>query len=479
MKRRARMAACEPAGRRDARSACLAALALLAAACGGAEPAPPLAPAAPPPPPPPAAPAPAADAPPTTDGDVTTGTAGGVQVLVERIPGAAFAAGQLFVRGGTRNWTAANAGIEQLAFSVAASGGTKTLDKTAFSRRLAALGANVTAEARNDFSSLSVKAPVAAWDDSFALLADVFEHPALPASEIELTRTQMLAQLHHEQEDPDGQLWTLERAQVFAGHPYQNRSIGTLESVAAIGAQDLGPYLDRLRETSRLLFVAAGDLDPARVFEQVRSAFGSLPRGGYVDSPLPPLRFGPSHLVTKERKLPTNYCMTSFPAPHWSDPDWVTALVATSAYSYRLWQEVRTKRNLTYSVYAYVNDGFAHPFGQMVVSAVDPNAAMKVMIDEAKRLRDEPVPDAELAGFKSVYLTGYLQQHETPDGQARSLGEAQLYGGDWRIARAVPDRVRAVTAADVQAFAKKYLTHLQAAVLGDPSRVDAALFTAL
>jgi len=450
-------------------------------ACGGEEAARPpvMAPAPPPATSTTTAATPGADAPPVTDGDVTTATVDGIQVVVQRMPGAAFAAGRLYVRGGTRNWTAANAGIEQLALSVASSGGTKSLDKTAFSRRLAALGASISADPRNDFSALAVKAPRAAWDDAFALLADVFENPALPPSEIELVRTQMLAGLHHEQEDPEGQVWTLLRKQIFAGHPYANRPTGTIESVGSIQAQDLPPYMDKLRETSRLVFVAAGDLDPQRVVDQVRAAYGSLPRGSYAESPIPPLVIDTPHFLTKERKLPTNYCETVFPAPAWTDPDWVTGLVAISAYSWRLWEEVRTKRNLTYAVNAYINASFVHPFGMMSVSAVDPNAAMRVMLDEARKLRDQPIADDDLAGFKSVFLTGYLEGHETSEYQAFALGDALLYGGDWHIARTLPDRVRAVTAADIQAFAKKYLGHLQAAVVGDPSKVDGTLFTTL
>ena len=465
--------------RETASWALLGALGLVA--CGGETPAPrsPLLPATPPSPAATAAVAPAGDAAPVVDGDVTVATVAGIRVVVKRIPGAEFAAGELYVRGGTRNWTAANAGIEQLAFDVAASGGTKSLDKTAYSRKLASLGARLSASARNDFSSLSLSVPVGAWDEAFALLADVFRNPALPASEIELERTQSLAQLHHEQEDPDGQLWTLERGQLFAGHPYANRPVGTLESVTALRPEDLAPYLDKLRETSRLLFVAAGDVDPAHVLDQVQRAYGDLPRGGYVETPLPALAFDQAHLITKERKLPTNYCESVFPVPRWSEPDFVTGLVAVSGLSWRLWQEVRTRRNLTYSVHASVNTGLAQPFGTLYVTAVDPNTTMKVMLDEVRRMREQPMAGEELAGFKAVFLTGYLQEHETAEGQAMTLGDALLYAGDWRFARALPDRVRAVTAEDVQAFARKYLGHLQAAVVGDPTKVDAGLFTSL
>jgi zinc protease len=419
------------------------------------------------------------DAPPVVDGDVTTATVSGILVIVKKIPGAAFAGGQLYIRGGARNWTAANAGIEQMAVGVSATGGTKSLDKTAFSRKLGSLGANVWGDARSDFSLFGMTTPVGAWNDTFALLADAFRNPALPESEVELSRTQALAQLHHEQEDPDGQLWTLERKQIFAGHPYANRAIGTIESVTALKHEDLAPYLDKLRETSRLVFVAAGDVDAAHVFAQVKSAFGSLPRGSYVDTPMPALSFAKSQLTIEERKLPTNYIESAFVAPRQSDPDYVAGLVAMDGLSWRFWQEIRTKRNMTYAVSAGSYTNFAYPLGMLYVTAVDPNGTMKVMLDEVKRLRDEPMGDLELAGFKSSFLTSYLERYETPDGQASALADGQLYTGDWRLARGIPDRVRAVTAADIQAFAKKYIVHLQAAVVGDKSKIDATLFTSL
>ena len=59
------------------------------------------------------------------------------------------------------------------------------------------------------------------------------------------------------------------------------------------------------------------------------------------------------------------------------------------------------------------------------------------------------------------------------------LGDAEIYGGDWHLARTLPDRIRAVTPAGVQAFAKKYLARVQMVVLGDPAKVDRGLFGSL
>jgi predicted Zn-dependent peptidase len=56
------------------------------------------------------------------------------------------------------------------------------------------------------------------------------------------------------------------------------------------------------------------------------------------------------------------------------------------------------------------------------------------------------------------------------------LAEADLLGGDWKLARTLPERIRAVTAAGVQAYAKKYVARLQVVVLGDPAKIDKGLF---
>ena len=112
--------------------------------------------------------------------------------------------------------------------------------------------------------------------------------------------------------------------------------------------------------------------------------------------------------------------------------------------------------------------------GLLYVTAVDPNTTIKVMYDELKRIQSEPVPEKELAGSKSLFLTSYLMENEPTDGQGSMLARAQLLGGDWHLAKTLPERIRAVKAADVQAFAKRYATHLQTTVLGDPSASDAS-----
>ena len=180
-----------------------------------------------------------------------------------------------------------------------------------------------------------------------------------------------------------------------------------------------------------------------------------------------------------EKKLPTNYIQATFTVPGMGDPEHATALVALLALNLREFEEVRTKRNLSYAPAAVYHYRSAMPIGLLYVTAVDPRTTMTVMLDQARRLRDEPIGAEELLGDKASLLTRFYLDNETTDGQAELLGDAQICGGDWHLVQTLSDRVKAVTPAEIQAFARKHLTRLQTVVLGDPKTVDEALLKSL
>ncbi len=451
----------------------LAAVSVALAACADTTP-PPAAPLpAPPPvasaPPPPAIPV---DPDPVTEGDVTVAWAHGMEILVKRTPGAEFVAAELCIRGGVRNWTAENAGIENVALKVATGGGTKSLAKEAFSRKLASLGATLGGGTETDFSRVATKAPRAAWDELFPVFVDTFLAPALPASEFDLVKQRELDARRREMEDGDGRLALLKQSALFAGHPYAKRSVGTVQTLEAMKLGEIAPYLEKLYDTNRLVLIVVGDVDPAHVIAQARTAFASVPRGAYTESPIPPLHFTAAHVLGDTFKLPTNYIDSLFAGPSWSDPDFIPLQVGMWLLSDREFDEVRTKRNLSYAPAANFFPWESAPFGHLYVTAVDPNTTMKVMFDQVRRLQTELVPQKDIAGAKATFLSWYLQNHEAVDGQAGDLAFSIVLGGDWHLSKTFPERVRATTAEDIQRAATKWITNPQTVIVGDPSKLD-------
>ena len=412
------------------------------------------------------------DPPPVTDGDTTSAYFHGMQIVVKRTPGAEFVAAQLTIRGGVRDWTKDNAGIEDLAVQVATSGGTQSLAKRAYSMKLASLGAQIGADAGNDSSKFSTKAPTASWDALFPIFADTFLAPALPDTEFEIVKQRELSSRRHEMETGDGRLWLLARPTVFANHPYANRAVGTVETLSSVKAADIAPHMAKLRDTNRLIFVVVGDVDPRHVLDQVKTAFANVPRGSYVDTPIPPLHYASAHVVGDAFKLPTNYIQSTFAGPAWKDPDFATMRLTMSLLGQRVFDEVRTKRNLSYAPNAYFNYGLNATFGVMYVTTVDPNATMKVMFDETRRLQTEVIPAKELEGTKAVYISSLTASHETVDGLAYELSDAILLGGDYHLANTFAERVKKVSADDIRRVSTTWLSNMQTAIVGDPTKLD-------
>jgi len=410
-----------------------------------------------------------------TDGDVTVGKVAGVQVLVRRWPGAALVTATLAIRGGVQNVDAQTAGVELLGLRTAASGGTERLDKDAYSHTLSKLGSALEAAAASDYSLLEAKSLRADWEASLALLLDVFLHPRLSETELELQRQRLLQELRREQESPDDALQFLAEQLLFRGTPYALRPQGTPQSVRGLTRADVQHHLASLRAQNRLLLVVVGDVPHEAVFALAEKALSGLPEGAPLPSALVPLHFEEPRLVAEKRALPTNYILASFSGPSWGSPDFASARLAAAVLSEREFLEVRSRRNLSYAPEVRLNTGRPQSFGGLYLSAVDPRVALPAMQGVVQELALAPLPEEELKGDKAAFLVEYFLTQETTDGAALRLVEAQLLGGDWRLVRTLPERIRNTTPKEVQAFVQKYVRNYQVAVVGNPATVDLGL----
>lgn len=419
------------------------------------------------------------DSEPVTDGDVTVGWVGELRVIVKRVPRAELVAIQLNVLGGVRNWSREDEGIEQLALAVATSGGTEGMDKEALARKLADAGATLGFSVESDYSALRVKGLRRRWVSLLGLLVDTFLRPALPAAEVDFQRRKHLTELKRELDGVDGRLRLIAQQATFKGHPYERRVQGSLESVSRLTAADLRKHLAQLRAAERLVLVVVGDIEPTRVFAQAKAELGALPRSERGDLELSPITFSHPRLFTFQKNVPAQHVLTSFLVPGWAEREFATALVSMSLLEHRALEELGTRRSIVQRLQAEVNAEDGPARGTIAFEAADANAAMKALQEQIRRLQNEAVPAAELAAVRSTFVTHHLLALETVDAQAALLSRAQLLGGHWRAARLLQESLRNVGPADVQAFARKYMVRLQTVVVGNPAKLDNALFGAL
>jgi len=401
----------------------------------------------------------------------------GLKVLVKRREGSQTVATGLFLRGGSRNLTPANAGIESLMLDVA-SQATASFPRERLRSELARTGTVIGSSDNYDYSVISLTATRANFDSMWNLFTDVVLNPAFTKEDFDLAKTRTLSSLADDTDDPDTYLQRLQEQAAYVGHPYVNRPEGTIESVTRITVEDVRRYHKQAMETSRLLLVVVGDLDANQLRQRIAASFGKLPRGNYRPEALPQLSFSTSTVDITQRGLPTNYVEGLFAAPSLTSPDIYPMQVASAMLRDRVFEEVRVKRNLSYAPAAFLSSQGAN-VGGIYVSAVDANQAVGVMLNEIRRLQVQPLSQSEITGVMSQYLTTFYMSQETNAAQAATLAEYELIGGGWRHSFDTIARLRVVTAADVQRVAQKYMRNIRFVVLGDPMRIDKKIFTGL
>jgi zinc protease len=406
---------------------------------------------------------------------VTEFDVNGLKILVKRREGSQTVVAGLFIKGGARNVTAANAGVENLMLD-AASEATVSFPRQRLRTELSRMGTSISSGINYDYSALTFASTRANFDRSWEIFTDVALRPAFTAEDVDRVRNRIVLSLRDDADTPDSYLQVLQARVAYAGHPYLNDPNGTAETVSRLTAEDLRRYHKQMMETSRLLLVVVGDLDPQLLRQRIAASFGKLPRGDYRPTPLPELSFDGSTVAVTERDLPTNYVQGVFAAPGLASPDVYPMRVVTSILENRLFVEIRAKRNLSYAPDAFLWSQGAN-LGGVSVSSTDANQSVRIMLDEMARLQQEPISPDVLQGTVQHYLTRYYLGQETNAAQAGELAQSELLGGGWRNSAAFMERIRAVTAADVQRVAQKYLHNIRFVVLGNPKSVDAKIFT--
>jgi len=293
---------------------------------------------------------------------------------------------------------------------------------------------------------------------------------------VELIRAQLVNQLQGRADNPDALLAVLANELLYEGHPYALDPVGTVETIGALTAQDLRRWHAERVTRENLLIVAVGNVSREELAAKVEAAFAGLPATGNSARPIPALEKTAPSLRVVERELPTNYIRGQFLTPDPGHADYAAIRVAIDVLSNRLFEEVRTKRNLSYAVAAGLSQRLSN-YGLLYVTAVEPDTTIGVILSEVDRLKGEPISPERLASNVNVFLTNYWLAQETNMGQATTLGTFELVGGGWRNADSFADRVRAVTPTDIQRVARDYLKNIHFAVLGDPASINRALFT--
>lgn len=401
----------------------------------------------------------------------------GLKVLVKRRMNSSTVSAGLFIRGGVQNMTNKNAGIEGLMLDVMSESSAK-FPREKLRAELSRTGTVINSGSNYDYSVLALASTRQTFDRSWDVFTDVALNPSFTAEDVKLVRERRVTALRNIGDDPDSFLQQQQEKVVYSGHPYSNDPTGTIETISGVTAETLRAYHKQVMNTSQLLLVVVGDVDADSLKQRIAASFGKLPRGTYKQQPVQQLIFSSSTVDVTARQLETNYIQGLFSAPALSDQDFYAMRAAMSILQERVFTEVRRKENLSYAPDAFLRTQGAN-VGGIYVTTDQSNKAVGIMLNEIERLKTTPVDLYDLGSVTGLYLTTYYLGQETNAAQAATLAQYELIGGGWKNSFEYLDKLRAVTAEDIQRVAKKYMKNIRFVVVGNPASVDKAIFTAL
>ena len=398
---------------------------------------------------------------------------GKLTVLHKPTPANEVVSAKLYIDGGVANLDEKTAGIENLALRTAVNGGTESTPKDEFTSTLNSMGSSVSAFTERDYSGYTLRSIVKHFDKSWELFIEAMLEPAMPKDELTTQRKKQLAEIDQISENPNRLVSVLARKQIAKSHPYRHLQLGTRENVESFEREQVLAYQRELLNPARMLLVVVGDIPTKKVIKKARASLGRLVAEEWERPKLPKLESPKTELAGEKKGIPTNYILGLFPAPEPEAKDYPAMKLALAYLSDRLFEEVRTKRNLSYAVASGLSTHRANS-GYLYVSAKQPNKTLKVMFDEVDKLKQEKLNKKQLQRTRNVFITEHYMGLETNSNQASSLARAELIEGDWKKHAEFLDEIKSVTPAQVKKAANAYMKTYQFGVVGSPDKVKPA-----
>jgi zinc protease len=388
---------------------------------------------------------------------------GGIEAWLVHEPAVPMIAIDFAFVGGAAQDAAGKGGTATLVASLLDEGA-GDLDAKTFHARLERKAIELGFQAERDTLRGTLRTLTENKDEAFEYLRLALTQPRFDASDVEVIRAQVLSMLRRATTSPtdiaNQRWWQV----AFADHPYGRPVNGTLESVPTVTIADLKDYTNRVLARGNLKVAVVGDIDAETVKAMLDRVFGALPAQPDL-KPVPnvsPQGLGRRIVV----KLDVPQAVVAFGGPGIArkDPDFMAAYIVNhilggGAFSSRLYQEVREKRGLAYSVYdtlVWLNHS-ALFFGGTATRADRAGETLEVIDKEIHRLAEEGPTEDELTKAKAYLNGSFVLNLDTSSKIAALLVQLQLDGLGIDYFSRRPEMINAVTLDDARRVAKRML----------------------
>jgi len=398
----------------------------------------------------------------------------GLKVILKQNTSNDIIAVNLVFKGGTTILEPEQAGIETLALRVALKA-SENYPKDKLNAELEKMNTQLNSTSNPDYSGINMLCVKQNFKKSWNIFSDIILNPSFTQEDFKLEREQLISNVKQTNDNADAYLQKLFRNAFYSDHPYSIEVNGTENTLQSFTVDQLKRFFTGRKTTSQMFLVVVGNTSREELEPMVTNTFGAIQKGDF-QMKIPPIEsFSEPSIKIVQRELPTNYIQGSYPAPIRTTEEGYTMNIASSILRDRVWEEVRTKRSLSYAPTSRYGNSLSN-YGAIYVTAVDPDTTVKVMIGELQRLKDELIPERELENKKRQFITFYYLNNETNQNQATVLTLFELSGSGYEETDKFIDKLMKVTPKDIQMVANKYINNLQFVLIGNPESLEVRNF---
>jgi predicted Zn-dependent peptidase len=399
---------------------------------------------------------------------------GGLTVATDRLDQAETVSLGAWIGVGTRHEPAEANGIAHLLEHMAFKG-TERRSARDIAEEVEAVGGHLNAYTGRENTAFYAK--VLAEDTPLALdvIADILQNPTFDPEELSRERAVVLQEIGQSNDTPDDIIFDHFQETAYPDQALGRPVLGRAEIVSRLAPESLRGYMARYYRPPEMILAAAGKVDHEAFVDLAGRAFGGLT--AEANSAVEPARYAGGDF-REVRELEQVHLLLGFEGLGYLDSDYYALMVLSSLFgggmSSRLFQEVREKRGLVYSVYSFVSAyrdgglfGIYAGTGDSEVSELIP-----VVCDEIAKL-PRTIAAAEVARAKAQLKAGVLMSRESSAARCDQLAQQLLtYGRPLPVAEIVA-KIDAVEAEELQRLAGTlFRSRPTIAALGPIGRVE-------
>lgn len=391
----------------------------------------------------------------------------GMKVLLIEVPKAPVATVQVWYKVGSRNEVMGRAGLSHMLEHMMFKGTTR-YPKGSFSRIIRKNGGIDNAFTGQDFTAYFENVAADRVGLALELEADRMQGLLLDHSEFQTERDVVKEERRlRSEDDPQGALVEALFAQVFMSHPYHWPVIGWFADLDAMAIEDLQRHYDTFYSPNNATLIVVGDIKADLLLPTIKRLFEPIPRGPSPKQILPsePEQRGERRFLLK-REAQVPFVMMGFRIPNYSSDDSYALDLLESILSHgkssRLYQSLVYEQKTALAVGAEYSllqtDPGLFYFYALVNPGTKVEAVEEALQREVTRLQSELPSELELQRAKNQIEASRVFEQDSNFRHAMLMGQAETVGAGWRRVNQFVERIRAVTAHDIQRVAKQYLT---------------------